>query len=119
TSVPPATSFESIRWRKSSASGPATRTNERGRCAARTETLTTLVSLGTMPLFRSKAEAKVIEAGYDPTRLPPGQYLTEKWPVLHAGSVPKVDLSTWDLRITGQVERPLVLTWQQLVELPS
>ena len=42
-----------------------------------------------MPLFRSKAEAKVADAGYDPARLPPGQYLTEKWPVLHAGSVPE------------------------------
>ena len=37
-----------------------------------TETLSTLVSLGSVPLFRSKAEAKVAEAGYDPARLPPG-----------------------------------------------
>ena len=72
-----------------------------------------------MPLFRSKAEAKVAEAGYDPARLPPGQYLTEKWPVLHAGSVPKVDLATWDLTVTGEVERDLTLTWEQLLELPS
>ena len=72
-----------------------------------------------MPLFRSKAEAKVIEAGYDPARLPPGQYLTEKWPVLHAGTVPAVDLTTWDLSISGEVERPLTLTWEQLLELPS
>jgi DMSO/TMAO reductase YedYZ molybdopterin-dependent catalytic subunit len=72
-----------------------------------------------MPLFRSKAEAKVVEAGYDPARLPPGQYLTEKWPVLHAGSVPKVDLATWDLTVTGEVERELTLTWAQLLELPS
>ncbi len=72
-----------------------------------------------MPLFRSKAEAKVVEAGYDPSRLPPGQYLTEKWPVLHAGSVPKVDLATWDLTVTGEVERDLTLTWEQLLELPS
>ena len=72
-----------------------------------------------MPLFRSKAEAKVAEAGYDPARLPPGQYLTEKWPVLHAGSVPKIDLATWDLRISGEVDRPLTLTWDQLLELPS
>jgi DMSO/TMAO reductase YedYZ molybdopterin-dependent catalytic subunit len=72
-----------------------------------------------VPLFRSKAEAKVIEAGYDPARLPPGQYLTEKWPVLHAGTVPAVDLTTWDLSISGEVERPLTLTWQQLLELPS
>ena len=42
-----------------------------------------------MPLFRSKAEDKVRAAGYDPARLPPGQYLTEKWPVLHAGEIPE------------------------------
>jgi DMSO/TMAO reductase YedYZ molybdopterin-dependent catalytic subunit len=72
-----------------------------------------------VPLFRSKAEAKVAEAGYDPARLPPGQYLTEKWPVLHAGSVPAVDLSTWMLAISGEVERPLTISWEQLLELPS
>ena len=77
----------------------------------------TETSVGTV--FRGRAERKVIEAGYDPARLPPGQYLTEKWPVLHAGSVPKVDLATWDLRISGEVERPLTLTWDQLRELPS
>src|SRR5256885_659601 len=52
-----------------------------------------------MPLFRGKAEAKLIERGLDPARLPPGQYLTEKWPVLHAGSVPRVDLATWTFRV--------------------
>jgi DMSO/TMAO reductase YedYZ molybdopterin-dependent catalytic subunit len=72
-----------------------------------------------MPLFRSKAEAKVVEAGYDPARLPPGQYLTEKWPVLHAGSVPEVDLAAWDLKVFGEVERPLSLSWEQLLALPS
>jgi DMSO/TMAO reductase YedYZ molybdopterin-dependent catalytic subunit len=72
-----------------------------------------------VPLFRSKAEEKVIEAGYDPARLPPGQYLTEKWPVLHAGTVPSIDLATWTLEISGEVERPLTLSWEQLLELPS
>jgi DMSO/TMAO reductase YedYZ molybdopterin-dependent catalytic subunit len=72
-----------------------------------------------VPLFRSKAEAKVIEAGYDPARLPPGQYLTEKWPVLHAGSVPTVDLTTWTLTISGEIENPLTLTWETLRDLPS
>jgi DMSO/TMAO reductase YedYZ molybdopterin-dependent catalytic subunit len=72
-----------------------------------------------VPLFRSKAEAKVAEAGYDPARLPPGQYLTEKWPVLHAGTVPDVDLAVWTLDVSGEVERPLALTWEQLLELPS
>ena len=59
------------------------------------------------------------EAGYDPARLPPGQYLTEKWPVLHAGSVARYDdLSTWSFRVFGDVEEELELTWEQLNELP-
>ena len=72
-----------------------------------------------LPLFRTKAEQKLVEKGLDPARLPPGQYLTEKWPVLHAGTVPKTDLSTWDFRVFGEVEEPLTLTWEQLRELPS
>ena len=72
-----------------------------------------------MTLFRSRAEAKVRAAGYDPARLPPGQHLTEKWPVLHAGDVPQVDLSTWEFRVWGRVEEPLVLTLEQLRELPA
>jgi len=72
-----------------------------------------------VPLFRSKAEEKVADAGYDPARLPPGQYLTEKWPVLHAGSVPDVDLATWDFRVFGEVEQPLRLTWDELTALPA
>ena len=72
-----------------------------------------------MPLFRTKAEDKVRDAGFDPARLPPGQYLTEKWPVLHAGSVPRTDLATWDFRVWGEVERPVTLTWDALRELPT
>jgi DMSO/TMAO reductase YedYZ molybdopterin-dependent catalytic subunit len=72
-----------------------------------------------MPLFRSKAEDKVREAGYDPARLPPGQYLTEKWPVLHAGEVPEVDVATWTLAITGEVEEPLTLSYDELRALPA
>jgi DMSO/TMAO reductase YedYZ molybdopterin-dependent catalytic subunit len=60
----------------------------------------------------------VQELGYDPARLPPGQYLTEKWPVLHAGSVPDTDLSTWTFRVFGEVENELELTWEQFNELP-
>jgi DMSO/TMAO reductase YedYZ molybdopterin-dependent catalytic subunit len=72
-----------------------------------------------MPLFRGKAEQKLLEKGIDPARLPPGQYLTEKWPVLHAGSVPKTDLAKWDFRVFGQVENPISLTWDELQALPS
>jgi DMSO/TMAO reductase YedYZ molybdopterin-dependent catalytic subunit len=72
-----------------------------------------------MPLFRSKAEDKVRDAGYDPARLPPGQYLTEKWPVLHAGSVPRTDLQIWDLKVWGEVENPVTLSWEELDALPK
>ena len=51
-------------------------------------------------------------------RLPAGQYLTEKWPVLHYGGVPRVDLATWDLRVDGLVEHPLRLTYDDLRRLP-
>src|SRR2546423_1261000 len=72
-----------------------------------------------MPLFRSKAEKKVRDAGYDPARLPPGQYLTEKWPVLHSGTVPSTDLATWDFRVFGEVESELLLSWDELTALPA
>jgi DMSO/TMAO reductase YedYZ molybdopterin-dependent catalytic subunit len=72
-----------------------------------------------MSLFRGKAEQKLIDKGLDPSRLPPGQYLTEKWPVLHAGTVPQTDLATWDFKIAGQVEEPLTLTYDELQALPQ
>src|SRR5947209_10553039 len=111
------TSFESIRSRYDAASGPVTPTKARGRAAARNESPFTLSSVGAM--FRSRAEKKVLELGYDPARLPPGQYLTEKWPVLHAGGVAHYpDLSTWTLRVSGEVENELELSWEQFNELP-
>jgi len=70
-------------------------------------------------MFRSRAMRKVEEAGYDPDRLPPGQYLTEKWPVLHAGTVPNTDLATWDFRVFGEVESPLRLSWDEFTALPT
>ncbi|MGH2461879.1 MAG: sulfite oxidase-like oxidoreductase [Chloroflexota bacterium] len=54
----------------------------------------------------------------DPARVPPGQVVTKKWPVLHYGSVPKVDLRTWDFRLFGLVERPLTITWDEFRGLP-
>ena len=46
-------------------------------------------------------------------RIPPGQYFTEKWPVLHYGSVPSTDLATWDFRVWGEVEEPFSFTWDE------
>jgi DMSO/TMAO reductase YedYZ molybdopterin-dependent catalytic subunit len=55
----------------------------------------------------------------DPSaRLPPGQITTRKWPVLHYGTVPSVDLTTWRFQVTGAVARPFSLTWDELLALP-
>jgi DMSO/TMAO reductase YedYZ molybdopterin-dependent catalytic subunit len=51
-------------------------------------------------------------------RIPPGQYRTEKFPVLHYGSVPKTDLATWDFRVWGEVHSPFTLTWDEFKSLP-
>jgi DMSO/TMAO reductase YedYZ molybdopterin-dependent catalytic subunit len=52
-------------------------------------------------------------------RLPPGQSLTLKWPVLHYGSVPRFDPAQWDFRVTGLVEKPLRLSWEEFNRLPK
>src|SRR6478672_4493166 len=72
-----------------------------------------------MSLFRGRAEKKLLDRGLDPARLPPGQYLTEKWPVLHAGTVPQTDLATWDFKVFGEVEEPVTLTYDKLQALPQ
>ena len=69
-------------------------------------------------MFRLREEKRVRAAGIDPARLPPGQHMTVKWPVLHAGMVPRYDLSTWTLRIWGEVEEELELGWDDFNELP-
>ena len=51
-------------------------------------------------------------------RIPPGQYRTDKFPVLHYGSVPRADLASWDFRVWGLVDAPLTLTWDQFKTLP-
>jgi DMSO/TMAO reductase YedYZ molybdopterin-dependent catalytic subunit len=56
--------------------------------------------------------------GTDAERLPPGQIVTSKWPVLHYGTVPKVDLAAWRFEVSGAVARPFTLTWDELLALP-
>lgn len=51
-------------------------------------------------------------------RVPPGQTLTVKWPVLHYGEVPAVDLVAWRFRIGGLVREERVLTWEAFSALP-
>jgi len=51
-------------------------------------------------------------------RLPPGQVLTEKWPVLTYGPTPAVDLATWTFRCFGRVARETSWTWAEFLSLP-
>ena len=51
-------------------------------------------------------------------RLPPGQALTEKFPVLHYGSVPSFNPATWDFFARGEIEKNLRLSWDEFNQLP-
>jgi DMSO/TMAO reductase YedYZ molybdopterin-dependent catalytic subunit len=59
------------------------------------------------------------EAVREMNRLPPGQSLTQKFPVLHYGPTPRYrDLSTWDFRVFGAVEEEVVWNWEEFNQLP-
>jgi DMSO/TMAO reductase YedYZ molybdopterin-dependent catalytic subunit len=63
---------------------------------------------------RDQAQEKMKEEG----RLPPGQSLTLKFPVLHYGPIPGFDPATWHFRIWGEVEEETQWTWEQFQSLP-
>ena len=63
---------------------------------------------------RRAREQRMRQAG----RLPPGQSLTDKFPVLHYGPIPPFNPATWDFRVWGEVETPRVWTWDQFNALP-
>ncbi|GMQ79244.1 MAG: sulfite oxidase-like oxidoreductase [Anaerolineae bacterium] len=66
-------------------------------------------------LNRRKQEKQVRSEG----RLPPGQSLTNKFPVLHYGPTPKTDLESWDFRIFGHVKDEKKWDWAAFTELPQ
>ena len=68
-----------------------------------------------MNVDRRTLEKEMQEAG----RLPPGQALTVKFPVLHYGSVPFFDEEAWRFRIRGNVSREMEITWQAFNDLPK
>ncbi len=69
-----------------------------------------------MPPFTRRVDPRVAA---DPARLPPGQVLTGKWPVLHYGGVPRYDLDRWRLRVLGEVEAERSLGLAELHALPE
>jgi DMSO/TMAO reductase YedYZ molybdopterin-dependent catalytic subunit len=54
----------------------------------------------------------------DPGRVPPSQFVTTHWPVLHFGAIPEVDLASWTFSVRGEVENPRTWTWEEFQTLP-
>ena len=52
-------------------------------------------------------------------RLPPGQKLTDGWPVLHYGGIPSIDLATWKFSVVGAVEDEVHFSWDDFMALPQ
>ncbi len=69
--------------------------------------------------FFDRNRKALAEQGIDPARLPPGQYLTERFPVLHVGDVPSYAPGEWNLTITGLVDRPFTIGLDELQTMPS
>lgn len=65
-------------------------------------------------LKRRQEEERVRQEG----RLPPGQSLTQKFPVLHYGPVPGFNPATWDFRVWGEVEQERRWSWDEFNRLP-
>jgi DMSO/TMAO reductase YedYZ molybdopterin-dependent catalytic subunit len=55
----------------------------------------------------------------DPSRVPPGQYVTPDFPVLSIGPTPRVPLEEWSFTILGEVDEPVSWTWEEFLALPS
>ncbi|MFQ5410432.1 MAG: sulfite oxidase-like oxidoreductase [Anaerolineales bacterium] len=71
-------------------------------------------------MFKGIRERKALEDRVKREgRLPPGQSLTTKFPVLHYGPTPQLNLEKWDLRIFGAVENEVRWDWEQFNQLPQ
>ena len=55
----------------------------------------------------------------DPARVPPGQYVTNDFPVLSAGPTPHIRLADWTFTLRGLLDTPISWTWDQLRALPN
>jgi DMSO/TMAO reductase YedYZ molybdopterin-dependent catalytic subunit len=70
----------------------------------------------TLDIFNKRGHADREKYG---ERLPPGQKLTDGWPVLHYGGTPDIDLASWKLSIIGLVEDEVHFTWDEFMALPQ
>jgi DMSO/TMAO reductase YedYZ molybdopterin-dependent catalytic subunit len=70
-----------------------------------------------MPIISRGFRGRRVDA--DPSRVPPGQYVTPDYPVLSAGPTPHTPLEQWDFSILGEVDEPRSWTWEEFQALPS
>jgi DMSO/TMAO reductase YedYZ molybdopterin-dependent catalytic subunit len=90
------------------------------RAAARRARHSTLARVAvTSKILGERGRKQAEKLGIDPARVPPGQYLTEKFPVLTVGPNPAYDLERWSLRVFGDVDSPVELAWEELMRLPQ
>ena len=68
-------------------------------------------------MLRKLGRTQTIKQDQKGTEVPPGQFVTEKFPVLTFGSAPEIDLETWRFKISGLVEKELTLTWEEFMGL--
>ncbi|MBN9386903.1 MAG: sulfite oxidase-like oxidoreductase [Chloroflexi bacterium] len=66
-----------------------------------------------MAIFGKKLEPEIA------ARIPPGQSLTDRFPVLHYGPVPRIDLEKWDFKLFGLVNEQVSFTWEEFMQLPQ
>jgi DMSO/TMAO reductase YedYZ molybdopterin-dependent catalytic subunit len=68
---------------------------------------------------KQKARGVTARSVASADRLPPGQKLTDGFPVLDLGIQPQIPLTDWQLKIDGLVEKPTALSWPQFHALPQ
>ena len=69
--------------------------------------------------FFDRNRDELVAKGLDPARLPKGQYLTDRFPVLHVGDVPMYAPGEWDLTITGLVDNECTIGLEELKAMLS
>jgi DMSO/TMAO reductase YedYZ molybdopterin-dependent catalytic subunit len=69
--------------------------------------------------FLGRKRGDLAEQGIDPNRVPPGQYLTDRFPVLHAGVTPRIKLDIWDFQVDGLVEDPVTWSYDEIRAMPA
>jgi DMSO/TMAO reductase YedYZ molybdopterin-dependent catalytic subunit len=79
--------------------------------------------LGRMAATPGRSDPKPLGSGtpnrHGMPKLPVGQHSVRNWPVLDLGTQPEIPLDQWELEVTGRVEEPVTLHWEDFQRLPQ